>query len=200
MATISTTVSGAISRIITKVEAEKDEGSNQQFKYERKMCSEMQWQSNKTKICYQQRIELQEAIDEPWDLTQVPRKRYNRAKLGIHCKVGWRVNNVEGKESGAQQHKVWKPRRLQPKRDEANEAYGQQETKFLDPGGFPFNLWRHVIRRSWMLSTLGVWCRSIGSLRSSSKYLFAPKGIDVSQEGAIVKFHVKQSLFLSKRR
>lgn len=140
VAAISTTISGEISRIITEVEAKKDERSNQQFKYERTTCSEMQWQSNKINICYQYRIELQEANDELWDLMRVPKKTYNRYKQVIHCKVGWRVNNVEGKDSRALHHKVWKPGRLQPKRDEDNEAYGQQQTKVWDPRGFPFNL------------------------------------------------------------
>jgi len=50
------------------------------------------------------------------------------------------VKNVEGKDCGALQHKVWKLGRLQPNRDEDSEAYGQQQTKVWDPGGFPFNL------------------------------------------------------------
>ena len=42
---ISTTVPGAISKVITEVEVEKAEESNQQFKYEWTTCREMQWQS-----------------------------------------------------------------------------------------------------------------------------------------------------------
>jgi len=71
---------------------------------------------------------------------RVPKKNYSRAKQVIHCKVEWWVKNVEVKDNGALQHKVWKPGRLQQKRDEDSEAYGQQQTKFWDPGGFPFNL------------------------------------------------------------
>ena len=39
---ISTAVPGAISRVIAEAEVEKDEESNQQFKYEWTTCSEMQ--------------------------------------------------------------------------------------------------------------------------------------------------------------
>ena len=31
-------------------------------------------------------------------------------KQAIHCEHDWRVNNDNGKDSGALQHKVWKPR------------------------------------------------------------------------------------------
>jgi hypothetical protein len=43
------------------------------------------------------------------------------------------VKKREGRDSGALQHKVWKPRRLQLKNDEDNATYGQQQTKVRDP-------------------------------------------------------------------
>ena len=77
---------------------------------------------------------MQEAIDELWELMQVPKKIYSRTKQVIHCKVKWRVNNDEIKDSGTLLHKVWKLGRFQPKRNEDNEAYGQQQTRVWDPG------------------------------------------------------------------
>ena len=77
---------------------------------------------------------MQEVLDELWELMQIPEKNYNRVKQVIHCRVDWRMKNNEGKDSGALQHKVWKPGRLQLKDDKDNAAYGQQKTKIWDPG------------------------------------------------------------------
>lgn len=72
----------------------------------------MQWKSNKNKVCLQKKTELQEAIDELWELMQDPKKSYNRTKQVNHCKFEWRVNNYEIKDSGTLQHKMWKLGRL----------------------------------------------------------------------------------------
>ena len=65
---------------------------------------------------------------------EIPKKSYSRVKQEDHCKVEWRVKNDEGKDSGVLQHKVWNHGRLHPKKNEDSEAYGQQQTKFWDPG------------------------------------------------------------------
>lgn len=61
----------------------------------------------------QQKIELQEAIDELWELMRIVKKSYSRGKKSFHCGVDWRVKNDEGKD---------------------NAAYGQQRTRVWDPG------------------------------------------------------------------
>ena len=65
---------------------------------------------------------------------QFPKKSYSRIKQAPHYKVELKVNNDEGKGSGALQHKVWKTGRLQPRRNDDSEAYEHQQTKFWDPG------------------------------------------------------------------
>ena len=67
-------------------------------------------------------------------MIQIPKKNYTRVKQANHCKVEWRLKNDEGKDNGVLQHKVWKPRRLHPKRNQDSEAYGKQQTKVWDPG------------------------------------------------------------------
>jgi hypothetical protein len=44
-------------------------------------------------------------------------------KKAFHCGDYWRVKNSEGKDSGALQHKTWKPGRLQLKNDEDNAVF-----------------------------------------------------------------------------
>jgi hypothetical protein len=59
----------------------------------------------------QQKTELQEAIDELWELMRIVKKSYNRGKKEVHCGVDWRVKNDEGKDSGvlhAQSVEAWK--------------------------------------------------------------------------------------------
>ena len=56
---------------------------------------------------------------------QIPKKSYNRMKKEFHRGIIWKVKNDEGKDSGVLQHKVWKPGRLQPKKNEDSGAYGQ---------------------------------------------------------------------------
>ena len=94
----------------------------------------MLWQSNEGQISLQQKIELEKTIDEQWNLMQIPKESYSKMKKVIHCEIAWRMKNSEGRDSGALQHKVWKPGRLQLKNDKDNEAYGQQQTKVWDLG------------------------------------------------------------------
>ena len=65
---------------------------------------------------------------------KIPKKIYSRVKQAYHCKVEWRVKNDEGKDSGILQHKVWKLGRLQPKKNEDSEAYGQKQKNVWDIG------------------------------------------------------------------
>ena len=44
------------------------------------------------------------------------------------------MKNSEGRDSGALQHKVWKPGRLQPTRYDNSKAFGQLQTKVWDLG------------------------------------------------------------------
>ena len=82
----------------------------------------------------QQKTELQEVLDELWELMQIPEKNYSRVKQLIHCGGVWRMKNNEGKDSGALQDKVWNLGRLQSKGNEHNPAYGQHQTRVWDLG------------------------------------------------------------------
>ena len=55
---------------------------------------------------------------------KIPKKSYGRVKQADHYKVEWRVRNEEGKDNGVLQHQVWKPGRVQLKKNEDGEAYG----------------------------------------------------------------------------
>ena len=90
--------------------------------------------AKKNKSFLQQQTELKGSIDELWKLMQIPKKSYNRVKQEYHCKVEWRVKNDEGKDSGVQQHKVWKPGRLQLARNNDSKAFQRLQTKVWDPG------------------------------------------------------------------
>ena len=59
---------------------------------------------------------------------------YIRMKQVVHCEVNWKVKDSEDKDNGALHHKVWNPGRLQLKKSEDNETYGQQQTRVWDPG------------------------------------------------------------------
>ena len=90
--------------------------------------------SEKNKSCLKEQTKLKSAIDELWELMQIPKHSYNIMKKEVQCGIIWKVNNDEGKYNGVLQHKVWNHGRLQPKKNEDGEAYGQQQTKFWDPG------------------------------------------------------------------
>jgi len=127
---MSRTMFAAISTTILRAKAEvkerKTEENNQQFDNECIGCGRMLWQSNESKICFQQNIELEKAIDELWNLMQISKESYNIMKKVIYYEDDWKVKNREGRDNGALQHKVWNPGRLQLKNDEDNVAYGQQ--------------------------------------------------------------------------
>ena len=124
----------AILKVNTEIGLRKNEENVQQFRDEWEKCSRVQWHSVENKSCLQQqRTKLEDVIDELWQLMKIPKKRYSRIKQEDHCKVEWRVKNDEGKDNGVLQHKVWQPRRLQPKKNEDSEAYGQQQTKVWEP-------------------------------------------------------------------
>ena len=73
----------------------------------------MQWKSKENKIRLQQKTELQEAIDELWNLMQIPKMSCSKIKKEIHGGIVWKVKNNEGRDSGALQYKLWRPGRLQ---------------------------------------------------------------------------------------
>ena len=85
---------------------------------------------------------------------KIPKKSYSRVKQADHCKVEWRVKNDEGKDSGILQHKVWKLGRLQPKKNEYSEAYGQQQTKVWDPGRCGIKMHNQEIMSSFYFGSL----------------------------------------------
>ena len=84
----------------------KVEENVQWFRYEWEKYSQVQWHSEKNKICLQQQTELKSVIDELWELMQIPKQSYNRMKKAVHCGIIWKVKNDEGKDSGVLQHKV----------------------------------------------------------------------------------------------
>jgi hypothetical protein len=88
------------------------------------------------------------------NLMQIPKESYSRVKKVIHCEDDWKVKNNEGKDSGALQHKVWKPGRLQLKNDEDNAAYGQQQTRVWDPGKMKMKAHDQVIMSSFYFGSL----------------------------------------------
>ena len=85
---------------------------------------------------------------------QIPKKRYNKVKHAYQCKVKWRVKNDEGKDSGVLQHKVLKPRRLQPKKNEECEAYEQKKTKVWDLGRCGIKMHNQKIMSSFYFGSL----------------------------------------------
>jgi len=72
------------------------EGSNQQFREEWIKCSRVQWKSEENKSCLQQQIEIQETIDELWNLRQISKNIYSKMKEAAHCKEDWEVQKSEG--------------------------------------------------------------------------------------------------------
>ena len=62
-------------------------------------------------------------MDELWELLQIPKENYSRAKGEVHCEDDWKVKNSEGNGSGALQYKVWKPGRLHPTRNDYRKAF-----------------------------------------------------------------------------
>ena len=60
----------------------------------------MQWKRYEDEISLQQKIELQETIDELCEQMQIPKRSYNQMKKVIHCEDDWRVKNHKGKDSG----------------------------------------------------------------------------------------------------
>ena len=85
---------------------------------------------------------------------KIPKKSYSRVEWADHCKVEWRVKIDEGKYSGVLQHKVWNPGRLQPKKNEDSEAYGQQQTKVWDPGICGLKMHNQEIMSSFYFGSL----------------------------------------------
>jgi hypothetical protein len=68
--------------------------------------SKVQWQSNENKDYLQQETELQDEIDELWDLMQFSKGSYSRVKQTVQCEAELKVKNDEEKISGALQPKV----------------------------------------------------------------------------------------------
>lgn len=174
VAAISGAAFGVNSRVKTEIELKRAEENNQQFKEEWIKYSKMQWQSNEDQICFQQKIELEEAIDELWELMQIPKKSYNRVKQ-VHCGNVWRMKNDEGKNNGALQHKIWKLGRLQPEDNEDNAAYGQQQIRVWHQGKLKMH--DQVIMSSFYFGSL---MQEHWLSRPSSKCLVRPKGLDIS--------------------
>ena len=69
------------------------------------------------------KTELEKAINELWELMQVPKKIYSRMIKTVHCGVDWEVKNSEGKDSGVLEHKVWNLGRMQLKNDKDNPLW-----------------------------------------------------------------------------
>ena len=63
----------------------------------------------------------------------MPKDNYNRAKGTIHCGDDWEVKNIEGKDSGKLQKKVWKLGRLHLARNNDSKSFERLQTKVLDP-------------------------------------------------------------------
>ena len=90
-------------------------------------CRRMCWQRTGNKIRLQQKIALQETIDELWEFVQIHKKSCSKMKKEIHYGIFWKVKNSEGRRNETLPYKVWNPGRLQLMNGEDNAAYGQQQ-------------------------------------------------------------------------
>ena len=105
---------------------------------------------------------LDDEIAELWELMQISKSSYRKEKKTVHCLIGLKMNNYEGKDSGELQYKVWNTGRLQLVINDDSEVLGQLQTKVSDPG-------RHMTKRSWFPFTLGVLYRGIPLLLKTPK-------------------------------
>ena len=110
-------------------------------------------QSQMSSRCPQEN-RLDGEIDYLWNLIQFSKRSYNKLKQSVHCEVGLKVKNSDGRDTGALQHKVWKPGRLQLAKNDDNEAYEQQQTKFWDPGRHELKIPDQVVMFSFYFRSL----------------------------------------------
>ena len=114
----------------------------------------MQWQGKENKISLQQQATLECAIGELWELMQMPKENYNRAKGTVQCGDDWEVKNIESRDSGELQNKVWKPRRLQPTRNNDSKDFERLQTKVWDPGRHKLKMHNQEIMSSFYFGSL----------------------------------------------
>lgn len=124
MEAISTAVFREISRVIAEDEVEKAEESNQQFKYEWMMCSEMQWKS-----MYQPKDVLEMEIEE---LCQLMMKQSRLRKMIAGGVISHNLKLIEERNMKQKTTDIQQQKRC--------KAFGQFQTKVWDPGGFSINI------------------------------------------------------------
>ena len=84
----------------------------------------------------------------------MPKENYNRVKGTVHCGDDWEVNNIEGRDNGELQNKVWKPRRLQPTRNNDTKDFERLQTKVWDPRRHKLKMHNQKIMSSFYFGSL----------------------------------------------